>query len=42
MKVIARSMADLERITGKLASLGSITTSVVYSSPLRGRHISPA
>lgn len=42
MKVLARSMTDLERITGKLATLGSITTSVVYSSPLPSRPISPA
>jgi Lrp/AsnC family transcriptional regulator, leucine-responsive regulatory protein len=42
MKVVARSMSDLERITGKLAALGSITTSVVYSSPLPGRPISPS
>ncbi|WP_167096918.1 Lrp/AsnC family transcriptional regulator [Mycobacterium sp. DL592] len=42
MKVLARSMTDLERITGKLAALGSITTSVVYSSPLPRRRIAPA
>lgn len=42
MKVLARSMPDLERITGKLATLGSITTSVVYSSPLPTRRILPA
>jgi Lrp/AsnC family leucine-responsive transcriptional regulator len=42
MKVLARSMTDLERITGKLAALGSITTSVVYSSPLPNRRIAPA
>ncbi|EHB57575.1 transcriptional regulator, AsnC family [Mycolicibacterium rhodesiae JS60] len=42
MKVLARSMTDLERITGKLAALGSITTSVVYSSPLASRRIAPA
>jgi Lrp/AsnC family transcriptional regulator, leucine-responsive regulatory protein len=41
-KVLARGMRDLERITGRLATLGSITTSVVYSSPLPGRPISPA
>ena len=41
MKVLARSMTDLERITGKLAALGSITTSVVYSSPLPRRRIAP-
>lgn len=38
-KVIARDMRDLERITGRLAALGSITTSVVYSSPLPKRPI---
>jgi Lrp/AsnC family leucine-responsive transcriptional regulator len=37
LKVLARSMRDLERITGKLATLGTITTSVVYSSPLPHR-----
>lgn len=42
IKVLARSMRDLERITGSLATLGGITTSVVYSSPLPTRHISPA
>lgn len=42
MKVIARSMRDLERITGKLATLGTITTSVVYSSPLTTRRITAA
>ncbi|PPG26350.1 ArsR family transcriptional regulator [Pseudoclavibacter sp. RFBG4] len=42
IKVLARSMRDLERITGRLATLGGITTSVVYSSPLPTRHISPA
>ncbi|MEG9248206.1 Lrp/AsnC family transcriptional regulator [Arthrobacter sp. Soc17.1.1.1] len=42
IKVIARSMRDLERITGSLATLGGITTSVVYSSPIPSRHITPA
>ncbi|WNG88003.1 Lrp/AsnC family transcriptional regulator [Mycobacterium sp. ITM-2016-00317] len=42
LKVLARSMPDLERITGRIATLGSITTSVVYSSPLTGRRLSPA
>jgi Lrp/AsnC family leucine-responsive transcriptional regulator len=41
-KVLARGMRDLERITGRLATLGSITTSVVYSSPLPSRPITPA
>jgi Lrp/AsnC family transcriptional regulator, leucine-responsive regulatory protein len=40
-KVLARSMRDLERITGRLATLGSITTSVVYSSPLPARPVTP-
>ena len=42
LKVLARSMRDLERISGKLATLGSITTSVVYSSPLPRRNLTPA
>lgn len=39
LKVLARSMTDLERITGRLATLGRITTSVVYSSPVPRRHV---
>ncbi|MDR2256558.1 MAG: Lrp/AsnC family transcriptional regulator [Arthrobacter sp.] len=42
IKTHARSMADLERITGRLATLGGITTNVVYSSPVPGRPLSPA
>ena len=42
LKVLARSMRDLERITGKLATLGGITTSVVYSSPIPHRRLDPA
>lgn len=42
IKVLARSMRDLERITGRLATLGGITTNVVYSSPVPSRHITPA
>ena len=42
IKVHARSMRDLERITGRLATLGGITTNVVYSSPVPSRHIAPA
>ena len=42
IKVLARSMRDLERITGRLATLGGITTSVVYSSPIPSRHVTPA
>ncbi|GLY15006.1 Lrp/AsnC family transcriptional regulator [Kineosporia rhizophila] len=42
LKVLARSMRDLERITGRLATLGGITTNVVYSSPLPRRNLAPA
>ncbi|MFE0651461.1 Lrp/AsnC family transcriptional regulator [Streptomyces sp. NPDC059534] len=40
LKVAARSMRHLEEISGKIATLGSVTTSVVYSSPLARRSIS--
>ena len=42
LKLLARSMTDLERLTGKIAGLGSITTSVVYSSPLARRELVPS
>lgn len=41
IKVYAQNMLDLERITGKLSTLGRITTNVVYSSPLQRRPLSP-
>lgn len=41
LKVHARSMRDLERVAGRLATLGPITTSVVYSSPLPRRALTP-
>ncbi|MFG2632420.1 Lrp/AsnC family transcriptional regulator [Streptomyces sp. NPDC048362] len=37
VKVAARSMSHLEGIAGKIGTLGSVTTSVVYSSPLPRR-----
>ncbi|MEU7701362.1 MULTISPECIES: Lrp/AsnC family transcriptional regulator [unclassified Streptomyces] len=40
LKVAARSMRHLEEITGKISTLGSVTTSVVYSSPLPRRSLS--
>ncbi|MEV6329835.1 Lrp/AsnC family transcriptional regulator [Streptomyces sp. NPDC051909] len=40
LKVAARSMRHLEEISGKIGALGSVTTSVVYSSPLPRRPIS--
>lgn len=39
LKVVARSMRDLERVTGRISGLGAVTTSVVYSSPLPGRPV---
>ncbi|BBC38210.1 AsnC family transcriptional regulator [Streptomyces graminofaciens] len=37
IKVAARSMRHLEEVSGKIGALGSVTTSVVYSSPLPRR-----
>jgi Lrp/AsnC family leucine-responsive transcriptional regulator len=39
LKVVARSMRHLEEVTGRIGGLGSVTTSVVYSSPLPGRDL---
>ncbi|GAA0796515.1 Lrp/AsnC family transcriptional regulator [Spirilliplanes yamanashiensis] len=39
LKVVARSMGHLEEITGRISGLGSVTTSVVYSSPLPTRDV---
>ncbi|NYS20958.1 Lrp/AsnC family transcriptional regulator [Streptomyces sp. SJ1-7] len=39
LKVTARSMRHLEVVTGRISALGSVTTSVVYSSPLPRRAI---
>ena len=39
LKVLARSMRHLEEVTGRIAGLGPVTTSVVYSSPLPTRAI---
>jgi Lrp/AsnC family leucine-responsive transcriptional regulator len=41
LKVLTRSMRHLEEVTGRIAGLGAVTTSVVYSSPLAGRALSP-
>ncbi|MEC4020778.1 Lrp/AsnC family transcriptional regulator [Streptomyces sp. H27-D2] len=40
LKVAARSMRHLEEVAGRIGALGSVTTSVVYSSPLSRRAIS--
>ncbi|MBB1258730.1 Lrp/AsnC family transcriptional regulator [Streptomyces alkaliterrae] len=39
LKVATRSMRHLEEVTGRMATLGHVTTSVVYSSPLPRRVI---
>ncbi|MCX3063297.1 Lrp/AsnC family transcriptional regulator [Streptomyces beihaiensis] len=39
LKVVARSMSHLEEVSGRIGALGSVTTSVVYSSPLPRRAI---
>jgi Lrp/AsnC family leucine-responsive transcriptional regulator len=39
LKVVARSMRHLEEVTGRIAGLGAVTTSIVYSSPLVSRPI---
>ncbi|TDD06784.1 Lrp/AsnC family transcriptional regulator [Nonomuraea deserti] len=39
LKVVASSMRHLEHITGRISALGSVTTSVVYSSPLHSRAV---
>jgi Lrp/AsnC family transcriptional regulator, leucine-responsive regulatory protein len=39
LKVVARSMRHLESVTGRIAGLGAVTTSVVYSSPLPHRDL---
>lgn len=41
MKVVATSMKHLEQISGKIGGLGSVTTSVVYSSALPPRPLLP-
>lgn len=41
IKVVATSMRDLERITGRIGALGSVTTSVAYSSPIVARSVTP-
>jgi Lrp/AsnC family leucine-responsive transcriptional regulator len=42
LKVVARSMRHLEDTTGRIAGLGPVTTTVVYSSVLKGRAITAA
>lgn len=39
LKVTARSMSHLEAVSGRIGALGSVTTSVVCSSPLPRRTV---
>lgn len=41
MKVVATGMKHLEQISGRIGGLGSVTTSVVYSSALPPRPLLP-
>lgn len=41
IKVVATSMRHLEQISGRVGALGSVTTSVSYSSPFPTRPIVP-
>lgn len=41
LKVVATSMRHLEQISGRVGTLGSVTTSVSYSSPFPTRAIVP-
>lgn len=41
MKVVATSMRHLEQVSGRIGALGSVTTSVAYSSPLPRRPLQP-
>ncbi|WP_436842451.1 Lrp/AsnC ligand binding domain-containing protein [Streptomyces niveus] len=40
-KVAARSVSGPEAVAGRIATLGSVTTSVGHSSPLRRRAVAP-
>jgi Lrp/AsnC family leucine-responsive transcriptional regulator len=42
LKVIATSMRHLEQVSGRIGTLGSVTTSIAYSSPVPARAIPPA
>ncbi|WP_285114771.1 Lrp/AsnC family transcriptional regulator [Leifsonia sp. fls2-241-R2A-40a] len=41
LKVVATSMRHLEQVSGRVGTLGSVTTSVSYSSPFPTRAIVP-
>lgn len=41
MKVVATTMGHLEQVSGRIGTLGSVTTSVVYSSTMPPRPLLP-
>jgi Lrp/AsnC family leucine-responsive transcriptional regulator len=41
IKVVATSMRHLEQVSGRVGTLGSVTTSVSYSSPFAARPVVP-
>ncbi|GAA1691192.1 Lrp/AsnC family transcriptional regulator [Fodinicola feengrottensis] len=42
LKLIARSMPDLERVTAKFLTFGQVTSNLAYSSPVRDRPLPPS
>jgi Lrp/AsnC family transcriptional regulator, leucine-responsive regulatory protein len=42
LKVLGRSMPDLEDVTEKLATFGQITTNIAFRSPVRDRSLPPS
>jgi Lrp/AsnC family leucine-responsive transcriptional regulator len=42
LKVIARSMPDLQHLTAKFLTFGQVTTNLTYSSPVRDRPLPPS
>jgi Lrp/AsnC family leucine-responsive transcriptional regulator len=42
LKIIARSMGDLEHLTGRFLPYGQVTTNLAYSSLVRDRPLPPS
>ena len=41
IKVVATSMRHLEQVSGRIGTMGAVTTSVAYSSPIVARPVTP-
>jgi Lrp/AsnC family transcriptional regulator, leucine-responsive regulatory protein len=41
LKIVATSMRHLEQVSGRIGTMGSVTTSVAYSSPVVARPVTP-